>query len=133
MNALAKNVFNALELTDVTLTARFYNITAPAVLLTPSAFEALELDTAPERGLTALHDMLVAGADALAAHAWADVPASEWRMPLPPPVPSEVAWRMGDRTSLRGKAFVARARFGGCMLIDLVTSDDSAPALRLAD
>lgn len=129
MNAPDKNFFDALELTDVTLTARFYNITARAVLLTPRALESLELDITPARGLTCLHDLLHAAADAIAAHAWAALPASEWRMPLPPPVPAELEWRTGDRSPLRGQTFVARARFGGCMLIDLV---DRTAALRLA-
>jgi hypothetical protein len=132
MNALAKNIFTALELTDVTMTARFYNINARAVLLTPAALEALELDAAPERGLTCLHDLLHAAAEAIAAQAWAALPASEWRMPLPPPVPGEVEWQIGDRSPLRGQAFLARARFGGCMLIDLVDATDRTAALRLA-
>ena len=132
MNVLAKNAFNALELTDVTLTARFYGIHAPAVLLTPRALDALELDTAPARGLTCLHDLLHAACDAVAARAWAALPASEWRMPLPPPVVGDVAWRMGDRSPLRGEAFVARVRFGGCLVIDLIHVDDSAKTLRLA-
>ena len=130
MNALAKNVFNALELTDVTLTARFYNITARAVLLTPAALDALDLDSTPERGLTCLHDLLHAAAEAIAARAWATLPENEWRMPLPPPVPGEMEWQMGDRSPLRGQAFVARVRFGGCMLIDLV--DGSRDALAVA-
>jgi len=132
MNALSKNNFTALGLTDITDAARFYGIAARDVLLTARAFDALELDGAPARGLVSLHDLLLAASEALAANAWADLPVSEWRMPVPPPVPSKVAWRMGDGSPLHGRAFTARAWFGGRLLIDLADHIPGAADLRLA-
>ena len=57
------------------------------------------------------------------------LPEDEWRMPLPAPVPPQVAWRMRDSTTLAGQAFVARKRFGA-LIIDLADHEPAA-ALRL--
>jgi len=115
MNAVAKGVFSNRMPVDVTEAGRFYGIGGNAIRLTRQAFDALGIGVDPSTGLANLHEVLNAAGEAV-------------RRPAFVAARGYVAWTMPNAV-----AFEGRAQLDDCsLLIDLVTSDDSTPAMRLA-
>ena len=116
MNAVVKEIFSNPAPVDVTETASWYGIGGHACRLTARAWVSLGFDRDPAAGLTALHEVLSATADAIARPAFEEAP-----------------WAVAFAIPATGTPLIARLVVEDCsLLIDLDEADDATPALRLA-